>query len=116
MELLSIKHNDFEMIIECGKFDDIWRKAAGNVGEQNLLSTYSWTKGVVSVTKHTEHGDVLINKGTEASAIFFDNCDYPIWIEFNKKVQDAQFASGLQSDNERFTLRHNILAGIHQLR
>ena len=41
MELLSIKHHDFEMTIECSKFEGIWNKATTNVGEENLMSTYS---------------------------------------------------------------------------
>lgn len=51
MELLTIRHQDFEMIVECTKFDDIWRKAKSNVGEEGLHSIYSWSKGVVSVSE-----------------------------------------------------------------
>lgn len=32
MELLTIKHQDFTMSIECSKFGAIWQKAASNVG------------------------------------------------------------------------------------
>ena len=49
MELLTIEHIDFTMIVECTKFDRIWSKAKSNVGEDKLLSTYSWSEGVVSV-------------------------------------------------------------------
>lgn len=49
MELLRLEHQDFVMTIECTKFDAIWRKAKGNVGEEHLTSTYSWSEGVVSV-------------------------------------------------------------------
>ena len=49
MELLTIKHQDFEMIVECAKFDDIWYKAKSNIGEECLHSTYSWSEGVSSV-------------------------------------------------------------------
>ena len=51
MELLKIKHYDFDMFIECAKFDGIWEKAKRNVGEGNLTSTYTWTAGVVSVER-----------------------------------------------------------------
>ena len=49
MELLTIEHKDFTMIVECTKFDDIWNKAKSNVGEDKLYSTYSWSEGVMSV-------------------------------------------------------------------
>ena len=111
MELLTIQHADFTMSIECGKFDAIWTKAKNNVGEQALHSTYSWTEGVVSVTLNTDVGGRQIEKGETAPAVFFDNADYPIWVEFADYVKDAQFGSELQGDNERFTFRRHILAG-----
>ena len=111
MELLTIQHADFTMTIECGKFDAIWTKAKNNIGEQALHSTYSWTEGVVSVTLNTDDVERQIEKGETAPAVFFDNADYPIWVEFADYVKDAQFGSELQGDNERFTFRRHILAG-----
>ena len=111
MELLTIQHADFTMSIECGKFNVIWTKAMNNIGEQALHSTYSWTEGVVSVTLNTDDVERRIEKGETAPAVFFDNADYPIWVEFADYVKDAQFGSELQGDNERFTFRRHILAG-----
>ena len=51
MELLTIKHQDFTMSIECSKFGAIWQKAASNVGVENLTSSYSWSEGVLSVVR-----------------------------------------------------------------
>ena len=112
MELLTIEHKDFTMIVECTKFDGIWNKAKSNVGEDKLYSTYSWSEGVVSVkrTLDADH-EIDIEQGVPAPAIFFDNADYPIWIEFKDYVKDAQFGSILQNDNDRFSFRRHILAG-----
>ena len=112
MELLTIEHKDFTMIVECTKFDGIWNKAKSNVGEDQLYSTYSWSEGVVSV-KRTLDADqeIDIEQGVPAPATFFDNADYPIWIEFKDYVKDAQFGSILQNDNDRFSFRRHILAG-----
>lgn len=112
MELLTIEHKDFTMIVECTKFDNIWNKAKSNVGEDKLSSTYSWSEGVVSV-KRTLNADngIDIEQGVPAPATFFDNADYPIWIEFKDYVKDAQFGSILQNDNDRFSFRRHILAG-----
>lgn len=112
MELLIIKHQDFEMIVECTKFDDIWRKAKGNVGEEGLHSTYSWSEGVASVILSDHIGErVTIENCQQAPAVFFDNVDYPIWVEFKDYVKKAQFGSILQNENEKFTFRRQILAG-----
>ena len=95
------------MYVECSKFEGIWNKAQGNVGEENLLSTYTWSDGVEAV----ERNGLPIVKGEKAPAVFFDNAEYPIWVDFNKEVTHAQFGSMLQSDNERFTFRKSTLAG-----
>ena len=112
MELLTIEHKDFTMIVECTKFDGIWNKAKSNVGEDKLYSTYSWSDGIVSVkrTLDADH-EIDIEQGVPAPATFFDNADYPIWIEFKDYVKDAQFGSILQNDNDRFSFRRHILAG-----
>lgn len=112
MELLTIEHKDFTMIVECTKFDGIWNKAKSNVGEDKLYSTYSWSEGVVSVkrTLDADH-EIDIEQGVPAPATFFDNADYPIWIEFKDYVKGAQFGSILQNDNDRFSFRRHILAG-----
>lgn len=112
MELLTIEHKDFTMIVECTKFDDIWNKAKSNVGEYKLYSTYSWSEGVVSVRRTMEaNHEIDMEQGVPAPATFFDNADYPIWIEFKDYVKDAQFGSILQNDNDRFSFRRHILAG-----
>ena len=112
MELLTIEHKDFTMIVECAKFNGIWNKAKSNVGEDKLYSTYSWSEGVVSVKRilNADH-EIDIEQGVPAPATFFDNADYPIWIEFKDYVKDAQFGSILQNDNDRFSFRRHILAG-----
>ena len=107
MDLLTIRHEDFTMYVDCTKFDDIWNKAKSNVGEKDLLSTYTWSEGVVSVERNGEP----IAKGEKSPAVFFDNAEYPVWVDFKKHVEKAQFGSLLQSDNEKFTFRGSTLAG-----
>lgn len=112
MELLTIKHKDFTMSIECKKFDAIWDKAIRNVGQESLNSTYTWSEGVEKVVRiDDEEDDLVIKNGEKAPAVFFDNTDYPIWVEFKNYVTNARFASALQNDNENFSFRRGILAG-----
>ena len=112
MELLTIRHRDFELSIECTKFDVTWEKARNNVGEEALQSSYSWSDGVESVVLlKGSYKEMPIEQGVPAQAVFFDNTDYPVWVDFKDYVKDAQFGSILQSDNERFTFHRHILAG-----
>ena len=107
MELLTIQHEDFTMYVECSKYEAIWGKAVRNVGRENLLTTYTWTDGVKSATINDEP----IGNGEQAKAVFFDNVEYPIWVDFGSHVTKAQFGSMLQTDNERFSFRGHTLAG-----
>ena len=107
MELLTIRHEDFTMYVECSKYEAIWGKAVRNVGRENLLTTYTWTDGVKSATINDES---IVN-GEQAQAVFFDNAEYPIWVEFSQHVSKAQFGSMLQADNDRFSFRGHTLAG-----
>ena len=107
MELLTIQHEDFTMYVECSKYEAIWGKAVRNVGGENLLTTYTWTDGVKSATI----GDEPLENGSQAKAVFFDNAEYPIWVEFGSHVSKAQFGSMLQADNDRFSFRGHTLAG-----
>lgn len=112
MELLTIRHRDFELSIECTKFDVIWEKARNNIGKEALLSSYSWSDGVESVVwlKGSDK-EMPIEQNVPAQAVFFDNTDYPVWVDFKDYVKDAQFGSILQGNNERFTFHRHILAG-----
>ena len=76
MDLLTIQHEDFTMYVECTKFDAIWNKVKGNVGEENLESTYTWSDSVLAVKRN----DLPLMKGEKAQAVFFDNAEYPIWV------------------------------------
>ena len=107
MELLTIQHEDFTMYVECSKYEAIWGKAVRNVGRENLLTTYTWTDGVKSAAINDEP----IENGGQAKAVFFDNAEYPIWVEFGSHVSKAQFGSILQVDNDRFSFRGHTLAG-----
>lgn len=112
MELLTIHHQDFTMSIECTKFMGIWGKAVQNVGKDKLTSRYTWSDGVEKVVKYNEGGqEEELMGGEEASAIFFDNADYPIWVDFKSYVKHAEFGSILKNENERFSFRKNALAG-----
>lgn len=115
MELLRIKHRDFTMTIEFSKFDAIWDKARRNVGEEQLSSFYSWSDGVECVERLGEDGKLSqpIVKDTTAPAVFFDNADYPIWVEFHhsKEIVEARFGAVIQNDNDRFSFRHGMLTG-----
>ena len=107
MELLTIHHEDFTLYVECSKYEAIWGKTVRNVGEDNLHTTYTWTDGVKSATI----GDESLENGSQAKAVFFDNAEYPIWVEFGNHVSKAQFGSMLRADNERFSFRGHTLAG-----
>lgn len=109
MDLLTIKHRDFTMQIDCDKFHKIWNKAVANVLEENLYATYGWSDGVDSV----KIGDNSIESGTQSKAVFFDNADYPLWVEFKGDIREAWFntANRKIAENFKFRKERQILSG-----
>lgn len=109
MDLLTIKHRDFTMQVDCDKFQRIWDKAVANVHEESLYATYGWSDGVESV----RIGDTPIESGTQSKAVFFDNADYPLWVEFNDGVREAWFntANRKIAENFKFRKERQILSG-----
>lgn len=71
MELLTIQHTDFTMIVECAKFDDIWHKAKSNIGEECLHSTYSWSEGVSSVILSNYIGEEITIENSQQTRHIF---------------------------------------------
>ncbi len=109
MDLLTINHRDFTMQIDCDKFHTIWNKAVANVHEENLYATYGWSDGVESV----KLGDNSIGLGAQSKAVFFDNADYPLWVEFKGGVREAWFntANRKIAENFKFRKEKQILSG-----
>lgn len=109
MELLRVEHSDFTLQVDCDKFLEIWNKAAANVHEPNLYSKYDWSEGVEFV--HINEDTIYEN--TKAQAIFFDNADYPLWVEFKTNVRDASFNSANRkvAESFKFHYKKQILSG-----
>ena len=109
MNLLCIDHQDFIMQIDCDKFQTIWNKAVGNVHKENLYSTYEWSEGVDIVCRN----EIELENGKRGDAVFFDNADYPIWVEFKNAVKDASFNSPIRkvADSFKFHEKRQILSG-----
>ncbi|MDE7136197.1 MAG: DUF2357 domain-containing protein, partial [Muribaculaceae bacterium] len=109
MDLLCIEHKDFTMQIDCDKFASVWGKAARNVHEDHLYSVYSWSEGAESVSRNGEP----IENGGRSAAVFFDNADYPLWVDFKVKVKEASFNSPLRkvADTFKFHEKRQVLSG-----
>lgn len=113
MELLTIEHKDFTLSIECSKWEGVWGKAKGNVKEENLYSTYSWSEGVEEVALTADRNEVVLENNAKGKAIFFDNAEYPVWVDFKNEVTDAAFGTDLQKVQENFSFhkKRHVLSG-----
>jgi len=104
MRLLTIKHTDFTIHVENSRFDYIFGKAKRNIGEVGLKTFYHWTDGVESVfyREDGERADIIQNE--PAPAVFFDNADYAVWVEFkeNKKPDLVKVKTALKSVEDNF--------------
>lgn len=116
MELLTIKHRDFTLQVDCDKFDKVFEKANGNM--EICSSVYDWSDGVESVTLNGKEIKNIgenkdIKQGKISPPCFFDNTDYPLWVEFTEEVSAASFDSDNRkvADNFRFHAGRQVLAG-----
>ncbi len=116
MEVLKLEHTDFDLFITSDKYPAIYGKARRNIGDDNLISSYAWSDTLLSATlTDAENHEYDLLQDPAAPAIFFDNAEYPVWVEFKgSDVSDACFATLLKKDEEerfQFHSRLKILSG-----
>ena len=111
MDLLRIEHTDFTLTVESTQFQRMWDKGVGVLGEEKLTSTYRWNEGVERVVM--VHDDREIVKDETEEAVFFEQTDYSVWVDFKKKVTKAWFDSPRKDVNDRFSWKEDkqLLAG-----
>lgn len=110
MELLRIEHEDFTLTVESTRFQHMWDKGVANLGEGKLTSTYRWSEGVESVVFD---GEPIQSEDKEQPAVFFEQTDYSVWVDFKKKVSGVSFDSPRKDVNDYFTWKEGkqVLAG-----
>lgn len=111
MELLRIEHEDFILTVESTRFEPMWQKGVANLGKEKLISSYHWSEELKNVTFE---GETLLPDVETEPAVFFEQTDYSVWVDFtNDKVTEACFDSPRKDVNERFTWKKEkqVLAG-----
>lgn len=115
MDLLRIEHIDFTLTAESTRFIPMWYKGVSNLGAEKLKSTYRWSDGVqrVILLKENDEKRELIPSIDTEPAVFFEQTDYSIWVEFNNNVTEACFDSPRSDVNEHFSWKkkQHILMG-----
>lgn len=108
-ELLTIKHADFTLRIDCSKYSSVWAIAMGNIPAENLQCNYQWDEGVERIEFQNKQVE-----GNSWDAVFFDNTDYPVWVDFDgDDVSEAWVMANRQSVYENFSFhaRKHVLSG-----
>lgn len=111
MELLRIEHEDFILTVESTRFEPMWQKGVANLGKEKLISSYHWSEELKNVTFE---GETLLPDVETEPAVFFEQTDYSVWVDFtNDKVTEACLDSPRKDVNERFTWKKEkqVLAG-----
>ena len=112
MRILDIRHNDFNLYVECNSYETIKRKASLKQNTDNGTS-YTWSKGVNHIYAFSESNAPLdLKEGEIAPVLFFENTAYSIIIDYNGKgIEKVSFYSPVKSINESFSLFNKILFG-----
>ena len=114
MDLLRIEHEDFTLTVESTQFQRMWDKGERILGRERLKSPYRWSDGVESVQLvHDGVEQDITMDDANAEAIFFEQTDYSVWVDFKKKVAKAWFDSPRKDVNDRFSWKESkqLLAG-----
>ena len=114
MDLLRIEHEDFTLTVESTQFQRMWNKGECILGRERLKSPYRWSEGVehvMIVQDDTEREIAQDNDGEDA--LFFEQTDYSVWVDFKKKTTKAWFDSPRKDVNDRFSWKESkqLLAG-----
>lgn len=113
MELLRIAHEDFTLTVESTQFQRMWEKGVSILGGAKLISSYRWSEGVEHVLLVHDNAEREIAKDIADEALFFEQTDYSVWVDFKKKVTRAWFDSPRKDVNDRFSWKESkqLLAG-----
>ena len=103
MDLLRIEHEDFTLTVESTQFQRMWDKGVSVLGGEKLISSYRWSEGVEHVVLMHDNTEREIAKDTADEAVFFEQTDYSVWVDFKKKVTRAWFDSPRKDVNDRFS-------------
>jgi len=87
MELLIIDHSDFRLSIECVRYPSVWNYAVFNIGASYLYSTYMWNQEINSarIWNNSLQRLSVLSNGERNNALFFDNTEYSLWVEFKRQ-------------------------------
>ena len=91
MDILSVEHKDFSLKIESSKFELMRDKARRNISSDSLMSRYKWSEPIDKLKYRYEEWDATEGQ-VEADAVFFDNTDYAVWVDFRGEVERASMA------------------------
>ena len=114
MDLLRIEHEDFTLTVESTQFQRMWNKGECILGRERLKSPYRWSEGVEHVMIVQDDTEREIERdNAEEDALFFEQTDYSVWVDFKKKTTKAWFDSPRKDVNDRFSWKENkqLLAG-----
>lgn len=113
MDLLRIEHEDFTLTVESTQFQRMWDKGMSVLGGEKLISSYRWSEGVEHVLLVHDDTEREIVKDIADEAVFFEQTDYSVWVDFKKKVTKAWFDSTRKDVNDRFSWKESkqMLAG-----
>ena len=114
MDLLRIEHEDFTLTVESTQFQRMWNKGERILGRKRLRSSYRWSEGVEHVMIVQDDTEREIERdNADEDALFFEQTDYSVWVDFKKKTTKAWFDSPRKDVNDRFSWKESkqLLAG-----
>ncbi len=114
MQILTVKHDDFELVVECNSLHTAFQKARLKQPDIFNSTSYIASGSIISILNpDTNQLDEL--RGNAGHPVFFENKDYFVGITFKKEksAKRASIHSRLREVKDKFYYRPEIgfLAG-----
>lgn len=109
-DILSVKHPDFKLLVDCSNYDRIRCKAISHLkDEDKLLTPYTWSEDVENISVCSKE---LTKEDNRAYAVFYENATYPLWFDFGEEEPEYVYLdTPLEKVKENFQQRGNIFFG-----
>lgn len=97
MNRLEITHSDFTLTFECEHLDAVIDRARHNLRSDDALQTAYRCLENVGVEKVMLDGAEIVG-GETATAFFFENTDYAVWVDFSKNPDASPVVRTMRAD------------------
>ena len=100
--------SEFTLVFTSPKYGDVWKRAEGRIGKDNLKSRYTSNVSGVKVRFYpSDEGGESEEIAELGRVFFFDNVDYNVWLEFGNGCSAPEVVEMSRAVEKTYTRHKN---------